>query len=184
MQGRRCGPRNKWEGGNAGATRKTRRENATRSISWLTGIFHVLKFNQSAVTTSLAFSHATLNVTWDQAQFERFSYILSNGYRENWASLFVSPCPPECNFQSETKIEPDLRLLWMTVCWFCSLLFTLVEFVLQRKSSTQNAQDARYWAIEVNYERTRKNTQRKGQLCKDFFVFWTLKQTFLEFDWF
>ena len=26
-------------------------------------------------------------------------------------SLFVSPCPPECNFQSETKIEPDLRLL-------------------------------------------------------------------------
>ena len=25
-------------------------------------------------------------------------------------SLFVSPCPPECNFQSETKIEPDLRL--------------------------------------------------------------------------
>ena len=26
-------------------------------------------------------------------------------------SLFVSPCPPECNFQSETKVEPDLRLL-------------------------------------------------------------------------
>ena len=25
-------------------------------------------------------------------------------------SLFVSPCPPECYFQSETKIEPDLRL--------------------------------------------------------------------------
>ena len=25
-------------------------------------------------------------------------------------SLFVSPCPTECNFQSETKIEPDLRL--------------------------------------------------------------------------
>ena len=25
-------------------------------------------------------------------------------------SLFISPCPPECNFQSETKIEPDLRL--------------------------------------------------------------------------
>ena len=25
-------------------------------------------------------------------------------------SLFVSPCPPECNFQSEIKIEPDLRL--------------------------------------------------------------------------
>ena len=25
-------------------------------------------------------------------------------------SIFVSPCPPECHFQSETKIEPDLRL--------------------------------------------------------------------------
>ena len=23
------------------------------------------------------------NVTWDQAQFERFSYILSNGYRRD-----------------------------------------------------------------------------------------------------
>ena len=23
---------------------------------------------------------------------------------------FVSPSPPECNYQSETKIEPDLRL--------------------------------------------------------------------------
>ena len=44
----------------------------------------------------------TAQLTWDQAQFERFSYILSNGYRWNW--------PPECNFQSETKIEPDLRL--------------------------------------------------------------------------
>ena len=30
-------------------------------------------------------------------------------------SLFVSLCPPECNFQSETKIEPDLRLLWRVV---------------------------------------------------------------------
>ena len=36
---------------------------------------------------------------------------LSNGYRGNWASLFVSPCPPECYLQSETKIEPDLRLI-------------------------------------------------------------------------
>ena len=32
-------------------------------------------------------------------------------------SLFVSPCPPDCNFQSETKVEPDLRLnpiRWIT----------------------------------------------------------------------
>ena len=26
-------------------------------------------------------------------------------------SLFVSPCSPECYLQSETKIEPDLRLV-------------------------------------------------------------------------
>ena len=26
------------------------------------------------------------------------------------ANIFVSPCPLECYFQSETKIEPDLRL--------------------------------------------------------------------------
>ena len=30
-------------------------------------------------------------------------------------SIFVSPCPPECYFQSETKIEPDLRLLSFVV---------------------------------------------------------------------
>ena len=29
-------------------------------------------------------------LTWDQAQFKRFSYILSNGCHWNWA------CPPEC----------------------------------------------------------------------------------------
>ena len=39
-------------------------------------------------------------ITWDQAQF---SLTCSR-------SLFVSPCLPECNFQSETKTEPDLRL--------------------------------------------------------------------------
>ena len=37
-------------------------------------------------------------------------------------TLFVSPCPPECNFQSETKIEPDLRLgpirnTYSVFCW-------------------------------------------------------------------
>ena len=29
--------------------------------------------------------------------------------------IFVSPCPPECYLQSETKIEPDLRLT-LTSC--------------------------------------------------------------------
>ena len=31
-------------------------------------------------------------------------------FRRRFVSLFVSPCPPECYLQSETKIEPDLRL--------------------------------------------------------------------------
>ena len=42
------------------------------------------------------------NITWDQAQFERFSYILSNGH--------FSFRLARRNVQSETKIEPDLRL--------------------------------------------------------------------------
>ena len=60
MQGHRCGQKNKWEGGNAGATRKQKAGKGYH-VSWLTGKFHVFEFNQSAVTTSLAFSHATLN---------------------------------------------------------------------------------------------------------------------------
>ena len=31
-------------------------------------------------------------------------------FRRRFVSLFVSPCPPESYLQSETKIEPDLRL--------------------------------------------------------------------------
>ena len=48
--------------------------------------------------------------------------ILSNGYRWN--------CPPECNFQSETKIEPDLRLEGNTniLCNF----FKSLSFSVQR----------------------------------------------------
>ena len=47
---------------------------------------------------------ATQDLTWVQAQFERFSYILSNGYRWNWA-LFVSPCPPECYYKAKRKLS-------------------------------------------------------------------------------
>ena len=54
--------------------------------------------------SKLATKGLCFELTWDQAQFEQFSYILSNGCR-------CSYCPPECNFQSETKIEPDLRLV-------------------------------------------------------------------------
>ena len=43
-------------------------------------------------------------LTWDQTQFERLSYILSNGYRCRFA------LPAGMLLQSETKIEPDLRL--------------------------------------------------------------------------
>ena len=41
-----------------------------------------------SVSAGVERSHARatwFRVTWDQAQFERFSYILSNGYRWNWA---------------------------------------------------------------------------------------------------
>ena len=33
------------------------------------------------------FTAVNMQLTWDQAQFERFSYILSNGYRWNWFRL-------------------------------------------------------------------------------------------------
>ena len=39
----------------------------------------------------------------------KFPEFLLNGKRPG--SPFVSSCPPECSFQSETKIEPDLRLV-------------------------------------------------------------------------
>ena len=43
-------------------------------------------------------------------------------------SLFVSPFPLECNFQSETKIEPDLRLSYKTPV---NLVYLDVDFGLQ-----------------------------------------------------
>ena len=39
--------------------------------------------------------------------------------------------------QLSPRHKPSLTPLWMTVCWFCSLLFTSVEFAHQRKLSTQ-----------------------------------------------
>ena len=49
-------------------------------------------------------------------------------------SLFVSPCPPECNFQSETKIEPDLRLEFFGEIGRNFLLTTM--FFYKKYSST------------------------------------------------
>ena len=46
-------------------------------------------------------------------------------------SLFVSPCPPECYLQSETKIEPDLRLMG--------------HRILQLAKTTQTARALRAW---------------------------------------
>ena len=43
--------------------------------------------------------------------FGKFQSIKKVGGRFLSGSLFVSPSPPECNFQSKTKIEPDLRVL-------------------------------------------------------------------------
>ena len=35
--------------------------------------------------TNYIYDAFSVDVTWDQAQFERFSYILSNGYRYRFA---------------------------------------------------------------------------------------------------
>ena len=43
----------------------------------LNGIYYTIRI--------LSVDSAGTTVTWDQAQFERFSRILSNGYRWNWA---------------------------------------------------------------------------------------------------
>ena len=37
-------------------------------------------------------------------------WTLGLWFRRIVLSLFVLPCPQECNFQSKTEIEPDLRL--------------------------------------------------------------------------
>ena len=62
-------------------------------------------------------------------------------------SLFVSPCPPECDFQSETKIEPDFRLLYFGIVnthsykyrWFfySKLCFDVTEWFVHVDGSFQ-----------------------------------------------
>ena len=68
-------------------------------------------------------------------------------------SLFVSRCPPECYLQSETKIEPDLKLyevlrvkikverdaaltFRLDVSYIASILFTHLIITRQLKSTT------------------------------------------------
>ena len=45
-------------------------------------------------------------------------------------SLFVSPCPPECNFQSETKIEPALRLVGDCHCYLSCHNYNVILSIL------------------------------------------------------
>ena len=45
-------------------------------------------------------------------------------------SLFVSPCLPECNFQSETKIGPDLRLLLLHIYCTCFVSSKIKDKIL------------------------------------------------------
>ena len=62
-------------------------------------------------------------------------------------SLFVSPCLPECYLQSETKIEPDLRLgfggkyskIKHTRCIFLPFLSKIVVVVCSEELCLQQA---------------------------------------------
>ena len=55
-------------------------------------------------------------VTWDQAQFSG-SHTFSLTAAAKIGLYFRFACPPESNFQSETKIEPDLRLNLGSEMW-------------------------------------------------------------------
>ena len=104
------GYQEKWRENESWLWRSLQNWSPVRAVQEL--VFQVEKVASSSRTKVfqlVARKVTSSSLTWDQAQFERFSG--SNGYRWNWASLFVSSCPPECNFQSETKIEPDLRLV-------------------------------------------------------------------------
>ena len=55
-------------------------------------------------------------------------------------SVFVSPCPPECYLQSETKIEPDLRLKWSEI-QFRMVSFSFFTF-LDAQESLKGSRDS------------------------------------------
>ena len=44
-------------------------------------------------------------------------------------SLFVSPCPPKCYLQIETKIEPDLRLKLLLTLNINGIVYELNEII-------------------------------------------------------
>ena len=61
--------------------------NSTSSLHLCRHFFYLLTLPRFGALKSWkrVFRKSTSLLTWDQAQFERFSYILSNGYRWNWA---------------------------------------------------------------------------------------------------
>ena len=67
-------------------------------------------------------------------------------------SLFVSPCPPECYLQRETKIEPDLKLL--KSLFNSKFLQTLIEHCLPL-----------LFCRQVNWKKLTRKT------CRTFFEF-------------
>ena len=72
---------------------------------------------------------ATINATFHLQKLDKFRLWRDLKPRLLWCRCsFVSPCPPECNFQSETKIEPDLRLL-STNNW--EKVIELVQFFIK-----------------------------------------------------
>ena len=69
--------------------------------------------------------------------------------------LFVSPCPPECSFQSETKIEPDLRL---QLCHVRKLAFPLnISFYLMQHTPLWRS---KFRILRIKKTRTKIGTLR------------------------
>ena len=80
-------------------------------------------YKQNVCGKTCTVSYPTqLVLTRDQDQYFSSSHTFSpTATAKSWASLFVSPCPPECYLKRETKIEPDLRLNWS---WLWRPLFS------------------------------------------------------------
>ena len=69
--------------------------------------------------------------------------------------------------QLSPRHKASLMPLWMTVCWFCSLLFTSVEFAHQRKLSTQKYSR---WTQKEWENTVKRQLREKFVLCTQEFV--------------
>ena len=81
-----------------------------------------------------------------------------------WQAHFL--CSDLTN-QLSPRQKPSLALLWMTVCWFCSLFFTSVEFAHQRKLSTQKYSR---WTQKEWENTVKRQLREKFVLCTQKFV--------------